>query len=159
MSEFSGEDAEGDGKVGFAPLRQRFSRSEVLTEMPIGYVRTETNGIEKTPDPQVQEAIAEVFLQFRRLGSVRQVLLWYRQEKVPLCSYRRDAHGRKCFRPCRVTTAFLAILKNPVYAGAFAYGRISTRSRIIEGRAGNTAGNGVPMEQWVGTISFWYSTG
>ena len=54
---------------------------------------------------QVQEAIAEVFLQFRRLGSVRQVLLWYRQEKVPLCSYRRDAHGRKCFGPCRVTTA------------------------------------------------------
>ena len=53
----------------------------------------------------------------------------------------------------------LAILKNPVYAGAFAYGRISTRSRIIEGRAGKTAGNGVPMEQWVGTISFWYSTG
>ena len=51
------------------------------------------------------------------------------------------------------------ILKNPVYAGAFAYGRISTRSRIIEGRAGKTAGNGVPMEQWVGTISFWYSTG
>ena len=51
------------------------------------------------------------------------------------------------------------ILKNPVYAGAFAYGRTSTRSRIIEGRARKTAGNSVPMEQWVGTISFWYSTG
>ena len=52
-----------------------------------------------------------------------------------------------------------AILKNPVYAGAFAYGRTSTRSRIIEGRARKTAGDSVPMEQWVGTISFWYSTG
>ena len=50
-------------------------------------------------------------------------------------------------------------LKNPVYAGAFAYGRTSTRSRIIEGRARKTAGDSVPMEQWVGTISFWYSTG
>ena len=69
----------------------KISRSEVLTEVPIGYVCTETNGIEKTPDRQVQEAIAEVFLQFRRLGSVRQVLLLYRQEKVPLRSYRRDA--------------------------------------------------------------------
>ena len=83
----------------------KISRSKVLTEVPIGYVCTETNGIEKTPDRQVQEAIAEMFLQFRRLGSVRQVLLWYRQEKVPLCSYRRDAHGRKCFEACRVTTA------------------------------------------------------
>ena len=53
----------------------------------------------------------------------------------------------------------LAILKNPVYAGAFAYGRTSTRSRIIEGRARKAAGHCVPMEQWVGTINFWYSTG
>jgi hypothetical protein len=46
-------------------LRQKISRSEVLTEVPIGYVRTATNGIEKTPERQVQEGIAEV-LQFRR---------------------------------------------------------------------------------------------
>jgi hypothetical protein len=136
----------------------KISRSKVLTEVPIGYVRTETNGIEKTPDRQVQEAIAEVFLQFRRLGSVRQVLLGI---------------GRKKFR-CVVTdamhTAGSALrlaglqphpgdLKNPVYASAFAYGWTSTRSRVIEGRAGKTAGNGVPMEEWVGTISFRYSTG
>jgi hypothetical protein len=158
MSEFSGEDAEADGEVGFAALRQKISRSEVLTEMPIGYVRNETNGIEKTPDPQVQEAIAEVFLQFRRLGSVGQVLLWYRQKKfrcVVTDAMRTagSALGRAGLQ------RILAILKNPVYAGAFAYGRISTRSRIIEGRSGKTAGNGVPMEPWVGTISFWYSTG
>ena len=53
----------------------------------------------------------------------------------------------------------LAISKNPVYAGAFAYGLTSTRSRIIEGRAPKTAGDSVSVEQWVGTISFWYSTG
>ena len=140
-------------------LRQKISRSGVLTKVPIGYVRNETNGIEKTPDRQVQEAIAEVFLQFRRLGSVRQVLLWYRQEKVPLCSYRRDAHGRKCFGPCPGYNRILAISKNPVYAGAFAYGLTSTRSRIIDGRAPETAGDSVPVEQWVGTISFSYSTG
>ena len=158
MCEFSGEDAEGDGEVGFAALQQKISRSEVLTEMPIGYVRTETNGIEKTPDPQVQEAIAEVFLQFRRLGSVGQVLLWYRQEKfrcVVTDAMRTagSALGRAGLQP------HPGDLKNPVYAGAFAYGRTSTRSRIIEGRARKTAGDGVPMEQWVGTISFWYSTG
>ena len=104
MSEFSGEDAEADGEVGFAALRQKISRSEVLTEMPIGYVRTETNGIEKTPDPQVQEAIAEVFLQFRSLAVSARCCSGIGR-KVPLCSYRREAHGRKCFGPCRVTTA------------------------------------------------------
>src|SRR4029077_12071755 len=56
-------------------LRQKIQRGEVLTEVPVGYVRTEANGIEMTPDRQVQEAIRGVFLQFRRLGSVRQMLL------------------------------------------------------------------------------------
>jgi hypothetical protein len=31
-------------------LRQKISSSAVLTEVPIGYLRTETNGIEKTRD-------------------------------------------------------------------------------------------------------------
>jgi DNA invertase Pin-like site-specific DNA recombinase len=76
-------------------LRQKIQRGEVLTEVPIGYVRTELNGIEMTPDRQVQEAIRGVFVQFRRFGSVRQVLLWYRQERLPLCSYQRNAHGQQ----------------------------------------------------------------
>jgi hypothetical protein len=42
----------------------------------------------------------------------------------------------------------LAILKNPVYAGAFAYGRTTTRSRMVDGRARKTAGHRVPIEQW-----------
>jgi hypothetical protein len=58
-------------------LRQKVPGSEVMTEVPIGYVRSETDGIEKTPDRQMQEAIAKVFLEFRRLAVIRQVLLWY----------------------------------------------------------------------------------
>jgi hypothetical protein len=76
-------------------LRQKIGRGEVLTEVPVGYVRTELNGIEMTPDRQVQEAIRGVFIQFERLGSVRQVLLWYRQQSVPLCTYQRNAAGRQ----------------------------------------------------------------
>jgi DNA invertase Pin-like site-specific DNA recombinase len=130
-------------------LRQKIARGEVLTEVPVGYVRTEANGIEKTPDRQVQQAIAEVFLQFRRLGSIRQVLLWYRQQKIALCTCRRDANGRQAVVwALPGYNRILAVLKNPVYAGAFAYGRTSTRSHIIEGRARKTAGHNVPMDQW-----------
>ena len=76
-------------------LRQKIQRGEVLTEVPVGYVRTEANGIEMTPDRQVQEAIRGVFMQLRRLGSVRQVLMWYRQEQIPVCGYERNADGRQ----------------------------------------------------------------
>jgi Recombinase/Recombinase zinc beta ribbon domain/Helix-turn-helix domain len=102
-----------------------------------------------TPDRQVQEAIRGVFIQFRRLGSVRQVLLWYRQEQIPVCSYERNAHGKQeVLWRLPVYNRLLAMLKNPVYAGAFAYGRTTTRSRMIEGRARKTAGHTVPMERW-----------
>jgi hypothetical protein len=50
--------------------------------------------MEKTPDRQIQEAIAGIFRKFRELGSVRQVLLWYRDEKIPIpgASGRRQGH-------------------------------------------------------------------
>jgi len=130
-------------------LRQKIHRGEVLTEVPVGYVRTEVNGIEMTADRQVQEAIRGVFMQLRRLGSVRQVLLWYRQEQMPVCTFERNAHGlQEVVWRLPVYNRLLAILKNPVYAGAFAYGRTTTRSRMVDGRARKTAGHRVPIEQW-----------
>jgi DNA invertase Pin-like site-specific DNA recombinase len=130
-------------------LRQKIQRGKVLTEVPIGYVRTQDQGVEMTPDIQVQEAIRGVFAQFRRLGSVRQVLLWYRQEQLALCHRSRGAQGGSevTWSP-PIYPRILAILKNPIYAGAFASGQTTTRSRMVGGRARKTRGHAVPMEQW-----------
>jgi DNA invertase Pin-like site-specific DNA recombinase len=130
-------------------FRQKIARGEVLFEVPVGYLRTERNGLELSPDRQVQEAIRGVFGQFERLGSIRQVLLWYRQEKIPLCTYSRSAAmGRQLVWKLPGYRRLWAILTNPIYAGAFAYGRTRTRSQVVAGRARKTAGHGVPMEQW-----------
>ena len=67
----------------------------MLTQVPVGYVRTEDEGIEKTPDRQIQEAIAGIFRKFRELGSVRQVLLWYREEKLLIPALSRESGNRK----------------------------------------------------------------
>jgi len=75
--------------------RQKVGRGLVLTQVPVGYVRTEDEGIEKTPDRQVQEAIAGIFRKFRELGSVRQVLLWYRDEKLLIPALSRESGHRK----------------------------------------------------------------
>lgn len=129
--------------------RQKVSRGEVLFEVPIGYVRTETNGVEMSPDRQVQEAIHGVFEQFERLGTVRQVLLWYRQEKMVLCTFERpEAGAREVVWRLPGYSRLLAMLTNPIYAGAFAYGKSRTCSKMVEGRARKTAGHWVPMEQW-----------
>ncbi len=130
-------------------FRQKIQRGEVLFEVPIGYQRTETDAVEMTPDRQVQEAIGGVFAQFQRLGSVRQVLLWYRQEKIPLCSWQRGANKIvEVAWKLPVYNRILAILTNPIYAGAFAYGRTRTRSCIIDGRSRKSAGHAVPLAEW-----------
>jgi len=99
-------------------LRQMIQRGEVLSQRAIGYVRTEKDGLEMIPDRQVQDALRGVFAKFTELGSVRQVLLWYRHEGILLPSWRTpdrverrharsDVEGRSKERTCSVgrTTA------------------------------------------------------
>jgi excisionase family DNA binding protein len=77
------------------------------------------------------------------------VLLWHRHEKVPLCSYRPQEHGPlQIAWELPVYSRILGILKNPIYAGAFAYGRTRTRSQMVEGRARKSGGHTVPMQEW-----------
>ena len=56
--------------------RQKVLRGEVLTKVPIGFIRHHhSNRIEMAPDREVQEAIRGVFDHFERFGTLRQVLL------------------------------------------------------------------------------------
>jgi hypothetical protein len=42
----------------------------------------------------------------------------------------------------------LSILKNPIYAGTFAYGKTCSRSQMVQGRARKTRGHELPIEKW-----------
>ena len=133
-------------------LKQKIRRGLVLTQVPVGYVRTEDEGMEKTPDRQIQEAIAGIFRKFRELGSVRQVLLWYREEKLPIPALSRESGNRKVVWTEPVYPSIFGILKNPAYAGTFVWGRKKTRTSIVDGRARKTRGHVQPQEQWEVTI-------
>ena len=122
-------------------LKQKIRRGLVLTQVPVGYVRTEDEGMEKTPDRQIQEAIAGIFRKFRELGSVRQVLLWYREEKLPIPALSRESGHRKVVWTEPVYPRIFGILKNPTYAGTFVWGRKKTRTSIVDGRARKTRGH------------------
>lgn len=129
-------------------LRQKLHRGEVLFEVPIGYVRTEDNGMEFTPDLQVQQAIRGVFAKLAELGSVRQVLLWYRQEQIPLPTWNGYAGKAEIVWRLPSYHRILSMIKNPAYAGAFVYGRTQTKTIVIDGRARKTRGHLVPRTKW-----------
>ena len=129
-------------------LRRMIARGEVLSQVAIGYVRTERNGIEMTPDLRVQEAIYGLFAKFQETGSVRQTLLWYRQNQIPLPTWSAASGNREVIWQLPVYNRIHSILKNPVYAGAFVHGRRRTRTMVVDGRARKTQGHDVPLAEW-----------
>jgi hypothetical protein len=82
----------------------------------------------------VQDAIGLVFHKFDELQSVRQVLVWMRREQIQLPAVVHS-HGRQSIEwKAPVYRALHHILTKPAYAGAYAFGRRSTRVKIENGR-------------------------
>ena len=87
-----------------------------------------------------QEVIRLVFQKFQELGSARQVLLWMASENI---HFPYPSNGRTLtsfeWRPIRYRNV-ISILKNPFYAGVYAYGKSEKRTEMILNRASD--GNG-----------------
>lgn len=115
---------------------------------PTGYVRTETLGIEMTPDRQVQQAIRGVFTKFQQTASARQVLLWYVQNDLLLPRLKPSAQGWDIVWQRPTYSRIINLLRNPAYAGTFVYGRRPTRFIVKEGKSRKSHGYDAPLEQW-----------
>src|SRR4029079_11184645 len=74
-------------------FEQKVRRGFALWELPVGFIRNDENGIEKTPDRQVQQAVTTVFQKFRQFGSARQATIWLREEQIPVPHVRPGTAG------------------------------------------------------------------
>ena len=115
-------------------LKQKARRGELFMTVAVGYVRIGNNRIEKEPDRRIAEAITLVFAKFTEMQSVRQVHLWFRHERIPLPAVAYGAEGRAIEWKLPVYNTVLHILTNPIYAGAYAFGRTGSRVSIEAGR-------------------------
>lgn len=117
-----------------AALLQKAQRGALIRRVPIGYVKGSDDRIEKDPDARVGSTLDLIFRKFAELGSVRQVYFWLDQQHIQLPVVRGPEEGREIvWQPARYH-AVLSVLKNPVYAGAYAYGRSKTVVRLEAGQ-------------------------
>ena len=129
-------------------LKQKARRGELFTTVAVGYVRSGPDRIDRDPDLRVREALALVFRKFVELQSVRQVHLWFRQERIALPAVRHGVEGRRLEWKSPVYNTIHHILTNPIYAGAYAYGRSISKTRIENGRKCVTRGLRVERPEW-----------
>lgn len=133
---------------GLAARDSKAQRGELQVALPPGYCWDELGRIVMDPDERVADAIRLVFRKFRELGSARQVLLWAQQAdvKMPVLQQRAGLDHVKWQSPAYHQV--LAMLKHPIYAGAYVFGRRGNRTRVVEGRARKTEGHHKPMKSW-----------
>jgi DNA invertase Pin-like site-specific DNA recombinase len=120
-------------------------RGELQFALPAGLCWN--NGkIELVAERRIQQAVRMVFDKFDELGSVRQVLMWLRDENLTLPSAGFPGTGqvRWCMPTYRLV---LSIIRSPLYAGAYAYGRTQTRMRMVGGRPEQFRTH-KPMNEW-----------
>lgn len=92
--------------------------------MPIGYIRRPSGEVVFDPDEEVQQIVSLVFRKFEELGTVRGVLRYLVENglKLGVRVHEREGKGELQWRRPNRTT-LQNMLNNPIYAGAYAYGR------------------------------------
>lgn len=103
-------------------IRNKAERGELRRGLPIGLVFGETDGeVLFDPDEAIKNAIQTVFDRFLEMGSARRVWLHFRSEGLLFPSRQNALSEVRWITP--TYTKIHEVLTNPVYAGAYIYGR------------------------------------
>lgn len=129
---------------------QKARRGELGKPVPTGYLRTASGEVVLDPDEEVRAVVHLIFSSFRRHGTVHGVLreLVRRGVRVGVRMRTGPALGTlEWRRPNR--NLLVNVLRNPIYAGAYVYGRRGTDPRKQQpGRPATGRTPLLPPEKW-----------
>jgi DNA invertase Pin-like site-specific DNA recombinase len=128
-------------------IRNKAARGELRRGLPVGFVWGEADGeVLFHPDEGVVTAIRTVFQRFAETGSARRVWLWFRDQahKFPL-----QMHAPTEIRWVEASYhAVHQVLSNPVYAGAYVYGKTRAEITLDGSGARRKRIRQLPRSQW-----------
>jgi DNA invertase Pin-like site-specific DNA recombinase len=130
-------------------LKQKARRGALFLGVAAGYIKAGRERIEKDPDQRVQGALKLVFSKFAEFQSVRRVHVWLRDQGIELPVKSHDVGGRQIIWKLPLYNTVYNILTNPVYAGAYAFGRTTSKVSVEEGRKRIKRGLRRPQTEWV----------
>jgi DNA invertase Pin-like site-specific DNA recombinase len=130
-------------------IRQKAKRGEFRFQLPVGLCWGATGKVELEPDVRVQNAVRLLFRKFQEFESARKVLLWFQDEQITIpAAGSHEGAPDLCWQRPRYSR-IVAMLQNPLYAGAYAFGRTEARTKVVAGRPQQTRGHHKPREQWM----------
>jgi DNA invertase Pin-like site-specific DNA recombinase len=111
-------------------IRNKAARGQLRRGLPVGFLWGEEDGeVLFHPDQAITEAIHCVFEKFAETGSVRQVWLWFRSQSLSFPSQSNSSSEIRWITP--TYTGIHQVLTNPVYAGAYTYGK-TNQERYVD---------------------------
>ncbi len=125
-------------------------KGELRFPLPVGYVFNDARHIVKDPDDQVRSAIGLVFTTFQQTGSAYGVIQRFAKEKIlfPKRSYGGVWDGKLQWG--RLTDSrVLEILRNPSYAGIYAFGRYRCVKEILANGEVRSRVARMPRDEWL----------
>jgi hypothetical protein len=105
-------------------------RGELSFALPIGYIWTPDGEIGLDPDEQVQQVVHLIFRKFEDLGTLHALLRYLVHHDIKLGVRLREGPAKGTLewrRPNRMTLQ--NVIKHPMYAGAYVYGRRQVDAR------------------------------
>jgi DNA invertase Pin-like site-specific DNA recombinase len=129
-------------------IRNKAARGELRRGLPVGFVWGEADGeVLLHPDEAVVTVIRTIFARFAETGSARRVWLWFRAQGLQL-PLQMSTHAEIRW----VEASYHAIhqvLSNPVYAGAYVYGKTRTEMALEPSGARRKRIKHLPRDQWL----------
>jgi DNA invertase Pin-like site-specific DNA recombinase len=124
-------------------------RGELFHKVPCGYVKLPSGEVDFDPDEQARSVVKLVFDKFDELGSIYGVFHYLIRNGIRLGMRLQNGPRRGQLdwrRP--VLPTLNQMLHNPIYAGAYAYGRRPEGSKVKTAGRPGVGQRWAPMSEW-----------